>query len=46
VDEYLLFDLVVIAGPAAASRFEPTSFRGRWRPAIAAALLVAVPFVA
>jgi isorenieratene synthase len=46
VDEYLLFDLVVIAGPAAASGFEPTSFRGRWKPAIAAALLVALPFVA
>jgi lycopene cyclase domain-containing protein len=46
VDEYLLFDLVVIAGPRrrrASSRRASAAAGG---PAIAAALLVAVPFVA
>jgi isorenieratene synthase len=46
VDEYLLFDLVVMAGPAVATRYPPTTFRGRWTLALVAALIVAVPFIA
>jgi isorenieratene synthase len=46
VDEYLLFNVVVIVGPAVAARFPPTSFRHRWLPALAAAIIVAVPFIA
>ena len=44
--EYLLFNLVVIAGPLALGRWRATSFRGRWLPALVAALTVAVPFIA
>ncbi len=45
-EEYLLFDLVVIAGPLLTARYRPTSFAGRWLPALAAAVLVGAPFVA
>jgi isorenieratene synthase len=45
-DEYLLFNALVIAGPLVTSRYPPTTFRGRWRPALLAAILVAVPFLA
>jgi isorenieratene synthase len=44
--EYLLFNLVVIAGPVAFGRWQPTSFHGRWLPALAAAITVAIPFIA
>lgn len=44
--EYLLFNLVVLAGPVAFGRCQPTSFHGRWRPALAAAITVAIPFIA
>ena len=44
--EYLLFNLVVVAGPLLAGRYPPTSFRHRWIPALVAAITVAVPFVA
>lgn len=44
-DEYLLFDLVVLSGPAYAASLPATSFRGRWRAALVAALIVAVPFL-
>jgi isorenieratene synthase len=45
-NEYLLFNLVVIAGPLLAARCPPTSFRHRWLPAVVSAITVAVPFVA
>lgn len=43
--EYLLFNAVVVAGPLFFGRLGATSFRGRWTPALAAALIVGVPFV-
>lgn len=43
--EYLVFNAVVLVGPLLFGRWEPTSFRGRWRAALAAAATVAVPFV-
>jgi carotenoid phi-ring synthase / carotenoid chi-ring synthase len=45
-EEYLLFNLVVIAGPLLAGRYPPTSFRHRWMPALASAIIVALPFLA
>jgi isorenieratene synthase len=45
VHEYLLFNFVVIAGPLACARYPPTSFHGRWWPALAAGAAVAVPFL-
>jgi isorenieratene synthase len=44
-DEYLLFNAAVIAGPLLTSLYGPTSFRGRWWPALVAAILVSVPFL-
>jgi isorenieratene synthase len=44
-DEYLLFNAAVVAGPLLSSLYPPTSFRGRWRAALLAAILVAVPFL-
>lgn len=44
-EEYLVFNAVVIAGPLIAARHPATTFRGRWLPALAAVVLVAVPFV-
>ena len=46
VDEYLLFNLVVLAGPLVSARFPPISFRHRWLPALVAAVTIAVPFLA
>jgi isorenieratene synthase len=45
IDEYLLFNLIVIAGPFVCAQYPPTSFRGRWPAALLAACVVAVPFL-
>ena len=44
-EEYLVFNLVVIAGPLIAAQHPATSCRGRWHAALAAIVSVAVPFL-
>ncbi len=44
-EEYLVFNLVVISGPLVAAQHAATTFRRRWLPALAAIVVVAVPFV-
>ncbi|MEO6028026.1 MAG: lycopene cyclase domain-containing protein, partial [Candidatus Binatia bacterium] len=44
-EEYLVFNLVVIAGPVIAAQHAATTFRRRWLPALTAIVIVAVPFI-
>ena len=44
-EEYLVFNLVVISGPLVAAQHAATTFRRRWLTALAAIVVVAVPFV-
>ena len=43
--EYLLFDLVVVVPPLLLSQLPAAGMAGRWRDALRAILVMAVPFV-
>jgi lycopene cyclase domain-containing protein len=43
--EYLLFNLLVIAGPLALGFWKPTSFVRRWPRALLAATILAIPYI-
>ena len=43
--EYLIFNIVVAAGPIACSFEKRVYFFARWHQAIAAVLVIAVPFI-